>query len=82
MNKNTQGKADFEAQAINTSGGNSPNTVSETKKNKNITCGENDSTRLLSSELISKKKYSSPNTINTKKTIAIPPLNAVFLRNE
>jgi len=36
MKRNSQGLADFDAQAINISGGISPNTVSETRKNINI----------------------------------------------
>ena len=40
MNKNNQGFADFEAQAIKTSGGIIPKTASEAKKNENINVEE------------------------------------------
>jgi hypothetical protein len=40
INKKIQGVADFDAQAINISGGTRPNTVSEVRKKVNITCGE------------------------------------------
>ena len=36
INKNNQGLADFEAQAIKISGGIIPKTVSEAKKNENL----------------------------------------------
>ena len=39
-NKKNQGVADFEAHAINTSGGTKPNTVSEIKKTEKIILGE------------------------------------------
>ncbi len=57
-NKNNHGVADFDAQAINISGGIIPKIVSEIRKNGNITCGEYVSTKLFSNELISNKKYS------------------------
>jgi len=40
INKNNQGLADFEAQAIKTSGGIIPKKVSEVKKNENINVAE------------------------------------------
>ena len=53
-NKNNHGVADFDAHAINTSGGIIPKIVSDTKKNENTICDEYVATRLLSSELISR----------------------------
>ena len=73
-NKNNHGVTDFDAQAINISGGIIPKIVSEIRKTENIICGEYVSTRLLSSELISKKKNSRPSNNKIKITITEPPL--------
>lgn len=80
-NKNNHGVADFDAQAINISGGTMPKIVSEIRKKENIICGEYLSTKALSSELISKKKNSSPNNNKTKIITAEPPLKAVSFKN-
>jgi hypothetical protein len=73
---------DFEAQAINISGGNRPNKDSETRKIVNITIGEHVSTKLVKTEPISTTKES----INSKNKINIrainPPLKAVPFMKE
>lgn len=74
INKNNHGVTDFDAQAINISGGIIPKILSEVRKTENIICGEYVSTRLLSSELISNRKNSRPNNNKIKITIAEPPL--------
>ncbi len=80
-NKKNQGVTDFEAQAINTSGGTNPNTVSDIKKMVKIIFGEYVATKLFSIELISKTNNSSPTISNTNTITEIPPLMAVSFKN-
>lgn len=81
-NKNNHGVIDFDAQAINISGGIIPKIVSEIRKTENIICGEYVSTRLFSSELISKRKNSRPSNNKIKITNTVPPLKAVSFKKE
>ncbi len=81
-NKNNHGVTDFDAQAINISGGIIPKKVSEIRKIENIIRGEYVSTRLFSSELISKRKNSRPSNNKIKITNTVPPLKAVSFKKE
>jgi hypothetical protein len=82
INRNNHGVADFEAHAINISGGTMPNIVSEAKKKLKIACGEYFATKSLSMLLKSKINNSNPTNTTTNNSITNPPLNAVSFRNE
>ena len=82
MKRYNHGVADFEAHAINISGGIKPNTVSDSRKTEKIFCAEYVATRLFRMELKSNKKYSNARSIATKATITIPPLMDVLFRKE
>jgi len=73
---------DFDAQAINISGGNNPNKDSDTKNIVKITIGEHVSTRLVKTEPMSMTKESINNKNKTNIKAINPPLNAVPLINE
>ena len=73
---------DFEAQAINISGGNKPKKDSDTKNTVKIIIGEHVSTRLVKTEpkSITKESIISKNKTNIRAIN--PPLNAVPLMKE
>ncbi len=81
MIRKNQGLADLELHAINTSGGNKPRILSETKKTKNTIAGLKLVTKVLRIAWISIKKYSSTNNTPVKTRIIKPALNAVFFKN-